>query len=200
MDSAKRAKIKVTSQDNWKNQIQKLGSRQSETTEEWKVTFKDIKDPHSRGSVRIISDYLGAVYPTKADLQFSAFRPVKSTYAEDETIHEIPTIVNGTTNTCSNDGSEFSESDKLHISDRALHRKAGNRLSPLKTKCKLLLMGDSHARGCAVRVKNMISKKFEVCGLAKPGSDADNLTKSINFIHSFLLVPEIHILQYSLQI
>jgi hypothetical protein len=57
--------------------------------------FKDnIKHPHSRG---------------KADLHFSAFRPVKSTYAEDETIHKIPPIINGMTNTGSNDGSVFSE-------------------------------------------------------------------------------------------
>jgi hypothetical protein len=122
----------------------------------------------------------GDVHPTKVDLQYSAFRPVKPTYAEDETTHKIPTIINGVTNIGSNDGSELSESDKLHISNCALCRKACNELSPLKNECKLLLIGDSHARGCPVKVKNMINDEFEVCGLVKPGSSASNLTKSIN--------------------
>jgi hypothetical protein len=38
-------------------------------------------------------------------------------------------------------------------------------------------MGDSHVRGYAVRIKYMINDEFEVCGLVKPGSTDNNLTK-----------------------
>jgi hypothetical protein len=61
--------------------------------------------------------------------QYSAFRPVKSTYAEGETIHKISTIINGETNTGSNDGSELCGSNKLHISDCAIRMKAKQLIS-----------------------------------------------------------------------
>jgi hypothetical protein len=38
-------------------------------------------------------------------------------------------------------------------------------------------MGDSHTRGYATRIKNMINDELEVCGLVKPGSTVSNLTK-----------------------
>jgi hypothetical protein len=48
-------------------------------------------------------------------------------------------------------------------------------------KRKLVITGDSHARGCAVRVKNLISDKLEICGFVKPGSGVNILTKSAKF-------------------
>jgi hypothetical protein len=116
----------------------------------------------------------------KVDIQHSAFRSAKSTFAKDKTIHKISTIINGVTNIISNDGSEFSRSDKLHISDGVLCKKASNKSPSLRRNRKLLLIGDSHVKGCAVRFKNMINDNFEVCGLVKPGSGASILMKSIN--------------------
>jgi hypothetical protein len=35
---------------------------------------------------------------------------------------------------------------------------------------KVLIVGDSHARGCAARVKHMLNNNFEVFGCINPGS------------------------------
>jgi hypothetical protein len=58
-------------------------------------------------------------------------------------------------------------------------------------KHKLVIIGDSQARGCAVRVKNLISDKFEICGFMKLGSGVNILIKSakneiMNLTHSML--------------
>jgi hypothetical protein len=45
-------------------------------------------------------------------------------------------------------------------------------------KRKLVITGDSHARGCAIRVKNIINDKFEICGFVKLGSGVNILTTS----------------------
>jgi hypothetical protein len=71
--------------------------------------------------------HCGTVYPMKVDIQHLAFRPDKSTFAKDESIHKISTIINGVTNIISNDGSEFSGSDKLHISNGVLCKKVCNK-------------------------------------------------------------------------
>jgi hypothetical protein len=37
-------------------------------------------------------------------------------------------------------------------------------------KHKLLLIGDSHLRGCAANMKAFLNNQFEVCGFVKPGA------------------------------
>jgi hypothetical protein len=50
--------------------------------------------------------------------------------------------------------------------------------SSQKCKRKLLIIGDSHVTGFAARVKNLTNDKFEICGIVKPGSGVNSLTKS----------------------
>jgi hypothetical protein len=45
-------------------------------------------------------------------------------------------------------------------------------------KCKLVITGDSHARECALTVKNLISDKSGICGFVKLGSGVNILIKS----------------------
>jgi hypothetical protein len=43
-------------------------------------------------------------------------------------------------------------------------------------KKKITIIGDSHARGCAVEVSNYLGKTFEVMGTVMPGSRLENIT------------------------
>ena len=42
---------------------------------------------------------------------------------------------------------------------------------------KIIIVGDSHARGCAVRMNEYFSENVEVRGYVKPGVSADILIK-----------------------
>jgi predicted phosphodiesterase len=43
---------------------------------------------------------------------------------------------------------------------------------------KVLILGDSHARGCASKVRNQLNNEYEVCGYINPGSEMKNLKES----------------------
>lgn len=43
---------------------------------------------------------------------------------------------------------------------------------------KILLVSDSHGRGCAERIKDNLSANYEVCGYVKPGMTSDIFTKT----------------------
>jgi hypothetical protein len=43
---------------------------------------------------------------------------------------------------------------------------------------KVLILGDSHARGCASEVKNQLNNEYEVSGFVNPESDMKNIKES----------------------
>jgi hypothetical protein len=43
---------------------------------------------------------------------------------------------------------------------------------------KVLILGDSHARGCSSEVKNKLNSEYEVSGFINPGSDMRNISES----------------------
>jgi hypothetical protein len=50
------------------------------------------------------------------------------------------------------------------------------------TKCikhKVLLIGDSHLRGCATRLIASLDSRFDVCGDVKPGANSETLTETV---------------------
>jgi hypothetical protein len=40
---------------------------------------------------------------------------------------------------------------------------------------KVLILGDSHARGCAPEVRNQLNNEYEVSGFIYPGSEMKNI-------------------------
>jgi hypothetical protein len=50
--------------------------------------------------------------------------------------------------------------------------------SKAKPKHKILLIGDSHARGCASKLQEKLKEQYEVIGYVKPGAGATVLTKT----------------------
>ena len=45
-----------------------------------------------------------------------------------------------------------------------------------KRKRKVVIIGDSHARGCAAEVSSNLGKAFEVSGIVMPGSRLEAIT------------------------
>jgi hypothetical protein len=51
-----------------------------------------------------------------------------------------------------------------------------NKTKYLKSdKHKILIIGDSHARGCAARMITSLDTRFEACGVINPGSSTESL-------------------------
>jgi hypothetical protein len=90
-------------------------------------------------------------------------------------------IANDVIITEARDGIVSSGNNKLILSDSYPLVNSCTKPSSQKVKRKLVIAGDSHARGCAVRLKNLISDKFEIYGFVKPGSGINILTKSAKY-------------------
>jgi predicted phosphodiesterase len=43
---------------------------------------------------------------------------------------------------------------------------------------KMLILGDSHDRGCASEVRNQLNNEYEVAGFINPGSEMKNIKES----------------------
>jgi hypothetical protein len=43
---------------------------------------------------------------------------------------------------------------------------------------KVLILGDSHTRGCVSEVKNQLNNEYEVSGIVNPGSEMKNIKES----------------------
>jgi hypothetical protein len=110
---------------------------------------------------------------SNVNLQELADKHEKSPCVEQESTYHIPTIINAVTVTGASDGIKFSRRDKLIFCDSDPLVHSCINLSPQKWKRKLLIIGDSHARGCATRVKDLINDNFVTCGFVKPGSGAN---------------------------
>jgi uncharacterized membrane protein len=47
-------------------------------------------------------------------------------------------------------------------------------------KHKILIIGDSHVRGCAGMMSASMDARFEVCGVIKPGSCTDSISGTMS--------------------
>jgi hypothetical protein len=117
------------------------------------------------------------LYATQLNLHEIANGHKKLLCAEEESTYHIPKIVSGVIITGSRDRIVSSGNDKLILSDSYPLVNSYTKLSFQKVKHKLVIIGDGHARGCAVRVKSL-SDKFEICGFEKLGSGVNILMKS----------------------
>jgi hypothetical protein len=78
----------------------------------------------------------------------------------------IPTIVNGYVSV-SKDKKVFSFNNSKELYSKLQNSK--NNLSK-SSKHKILLLGNSHLKGCSENVKIHVNDKFQVCGYIKPGA------------------------------
>jgi hypothetical protein len=84
-------------------------------------------------------------------------------------IHNIPTIING----------QVLPLGKLVPKYKI--RKLVSKTSAINNHPKehnILLLSDSHGRGCSERIKNQLSSNFEVCGFVKPCVSSSILTNT----------------------
>jgi hypothetical protein len=98
--------------------------------------------------------------------------------SEEESTYSSPTIVNGVTSTHTSVELVSSRNDKVIVSDSDASVNMLSKLPSQRKEHKIMIIGDSHVRGCSVRVKNLLSNKFEVNGPVKPGTGTDVLTNS----------------------
>jgi len=90
------------------------------------------------------------------------FTPLTKVLADN--VDTIPVIVNGNITTKGN--------EKV-INRNTSHKVSGN--GKIKSK-KIIIIGDSHARGCARDISNCLGKEFEVSGTVMPGAGLAHIT------------------------
>jgi lysophospholipase L1-like esterase len=98
---------------------------------------------------------------------------------------QIPTIVNGQVRNCkmsnSNQGTKEDPSDAQSTLKEATRKLLTKKKEYTDTrKHKVLLIGDSHLRGCAANMKLNLSDNFEICGYVNPGAASKSVLKSAN--------------------
>jgi hypothetical protein len=95
----------------------------------------------------------------------------------------MPTIVNGQINPTKKDNNVNTTNSKLYHIHNLLSEstvKVLNNKSKYSTYCKhkVLLMGESHLRGCAAKMIASLDARFDVCGVVKPGSVTGTLMET----------------------
>jgi hypothetical protein len=89
----------------------------------------------------------------------------------DGTCH-IPTIVNGVTNV--NHNPKHKQEDSNSTSDSVSHI-----INLQNTEHKIVIIGDSHARGSASNVKHNLNDNYKCSGFVRPGANTDTLISSV---------------------
>jgi hypothetical protein len=76
------------------------------------------------------------------------------------------------------------EGDEMVFHDRVnlptYGKKENGSKNSTRNGSKVIIMGDSHARGMATELQHRLSKNFEVLGIVKPGSTLKEITNTIN--------------------
>lgn len=49
-----------------------------------------------------------------------------------------------------------------------------------KKKCKIILIGDSHVRGCSEKLVNHLGSSYNITGISNPNADLKPITSTIN--------------------
>jgi hypothetical protein len=102
-------------------------------------------------------------------------------------VKHIPAIVNGeiVTNNCKNSvpytGSVHNRLNKIDNLNYNIMKNESNEVN----NHNIMIVGDSHARGSAIRIGEYLGTEFEVYGIVKPGANiVDIVTQSsMNYMH-----------------
>lgn len=104
----------------------------------------------------------------------------------DHNLKYIPTIINGQINSTKKDNDkEINNVNSKLVHLRNLVKESRVKLLNNKErylKChehRVLLMGDSHMRGCAAKRIASLDARFNVCGVTKPGSVTKSLIETV---------------------
>jgi hypothetical protein len=92
----------------------------------------------------------------------------------------IPTIINGVVDETSDEMYGWKDGyhqDRLNRLSKSINENNRSNTDLLK-KHKVILIGDSHIRGFAENITSILSKKFEIFSLVKPGANSDELKVS----------------------
>jgi hypothetical protein len=124
---------------------------------------------------------LSAQQPSSSDYR-EASNPVRNSYS-DLKPNYIPNIVNGQIKSLKNNVSVFGLDGKVIYVQNVLRESTMKLLIKKNSfsnchKHKVLLLGNSHIRGCAANMKTFLNEQFEIFGIVKPGSDFMSLMNS----------------------
>ena len=105
-------------------------------------------------------------------------------YKTDPQPNRIPTLVNGQVSSDKKDGNSQCVSDNVSYIQFLLRESSRKLLVNKKRfsncrKHKVLLVGDSHLRGCAAHMKVFSNDQFEVLGHIKPGATSKFVMESV---------------------
>jgi hypothetical protein len=103
---------------------------------------------------------------------------------EGKRFFSITTVINGTTSIKKNDAPLSSRNHTKKLNKR-VSTETGNTKFTSAVQQKVLILGDSHLTGSTVKVRNMLSSKFEATGVIKPGAAAEKIgDTSTNDLHN----------------
>ena len=89
------------------------------------------------------------------------------TKVHDDNVVTTPVIVNG----------DISSKSTTKVNTRNTSRRVNSGIGGKKQrKNKIIVIGDSHARGCAREIANCLGKEFEVSGTVMPGAGLTHIT------------------------
>ena len=66
------------------------------------------------------------------------------------------------------------------INSEKINKKCSANCRKCRNKRKIIITGDSHAKGCAANIKQVLGKTTEVAGYVSPGSNLDSITRMAN--------------------
>jgi hypothetical protein len=95
----------------------------------------------------------------------------------EQTLHTIPVIVNGIIP--KGDNKEMSAKLNVNTNDggKIQHMLGNGKM--ISRKHSILVVGNSHTRGCSAREKHKLNDTFDVTGLEKPRTVINTLTSMV---------------------
>ena len=86
--------------------------------------------------------------------------------SKEESTYSSPTIVNGVTSTHTSVELVSSRNDKIIVSDSEVSN---------RRRSKVVILSDSHLKGCTERIDNHLKDKFRTIGWIKPRALAEEI-------------------------
>jgi hypothetical protein len=150
----------------------------------WRSTNNDKRRKEHRSTTRPLINHrsrLSTQQPSSSDYH-EASDPVRNSDS-DLKPNYIPIIVNGQIKSLKNYGSVLGLDGKVSYVQNILRESTVKLLNNKNSfsnfhKHKVLLIGNSHIRGCAANMKTFLNEQFEVSGIVYPGSDFTSLMNS----------------------
>jgi hypothetical protein len=101
----------------------------------------------------------------------------RKAHGRRENIYRIPVVKNRYKLSCNSDA--FDTPGSNLTGNQEVGKQCKKQTLSKKTKHKVLIIGDSHGRGCASKVKYNLENGFEVQGVIKPGAGLMEITSSV---------------------